>query len=200
MNHPQMAAIITAKYFANNFLIPTFAGVIKQQQTMKKGILVIMMMVLMAGFAKAQMEVEQAKAKFIYNFTKFFDWPQSEHAGNFIIGVVGSDKVYDELSKITAGKRVVKQNITVEKYRNYDDIGKCHVLFVSTFQDNLISTAHKKTGHYTLIISDASNSLNKGAALNLFLDGERLKYKFEDSNALKMGLKFHSKIKEMASN
>mgnify|MGYP006283206027 CR=1 FL=1 len=195
-----MAAIITANPFAINFLIPTFAAIIKQQQTMKKGVLVIMMMVLMAGFAKAQMEVDQAKAKFIYNFTKFFDWPQSERSGNFIIGVVGSDNVYDELTDITSGKRVVTQDITVKKFRSYDQIEKCHVLFVSTYKDDIISTAHKKTGHYTLIISDASNSLNKGAALNLFLDGERLKYKFEDSNALKMGLKFHSKIKEMASN
>ncbi len=200
MNHHRRAAIITANCFAFKFLIPTFAGVIKQQQTMKKGVLVIMMMVLMAGFAKAQMEVEQAKAKFIYNFTKFFDWPQTERTGNFIIGVIGSDKVYDELTKVTAGKRVVTQDITVKKFRKYDEIEKCHVLFVSTYQDDIISTAHKKTGHYTLIISDASNSLDKGAALNLFLDGERLKYKFEGTNALKMGLKFHSKIKEMASN
>lgn len=200
MNHHRRAAIITANCFAIKFLIPTFAGVIKQQQTMKKGVLVIMMMVLMAGFAKAQMEVDQAKAKFIYNFTKFFDWPQTERTGNFIIGVIGSDKVYDELTKVTAGKRVVTQDITVKKFRKYDEIEKCHVLFVSTYQDDIISTAHKKTGHYTLIISDASNSLDKGAALNLFLDGERLKYKFEGTNALKMGLKFHSKIKEMASN
>src|SRR6056297_2913798 len=195
-----MAAIITANCFAINFLTPTFAAIIKQQQTMKKGVLIIMMMVLMAGFAKAQMEVDQAKAKFIYNFTKFFDWPQNERSGNFIIGVVGSNKVYDELRNITSGKRVVTQDITVKRFRNYDEIEKCHVLFVSTYKDDIIATAHKKTGHYTLIISDASNSLNKGAALNLFLDGERLKYKFEDSNALKMGLKFHSKIKEMASN
>ena len=38
---------------------------------------------------------------FVYNFTKYFDWPESAKAGDFIIEVIGHQSVYDELARIT---------------------------------------------------------------------------------------------------
>lgn len=163
-----------------------------------KNIITLFVFVAFTLGLKAQMNIDEAQAKFIYNFTKFFDWPQSEKTGDFVIGVLGDKSLSNEISNITNGKKNGYQNIVVQYFRNYNEVDKCHVLFISSYDVNKISTIHEKTGLYTLIISDSMKGIQSGAAINFAIINNRLKYEFSKDNALKHGLKFHSKIAEMA--
>lgn len=146
----------------------------------------------------AQINIDKAEAMFMYNFTKFFDWPQSEKTGDFIMGVLGSRNVANELEKVTTGKKNVTQNIVVKYFRNIDEVTKCHVVFVDALKSNDMPNIHDKTGVHCLIISNSTSAIDKGAAIQFLLDGDRLKYDFNKNSALKHGLKFHSKVEEMA--
>ncbi len=147
----------------------------------------------------AQSSVYEAEAGLIYNFTKFFDWPQTEKSGDFIIGVLGSKDLYKELIAITKDKKNVTQNIVVKSFGDYDDISDCHVIFITSFNSAHIKNIHKKTGVHCLIISDSMTAIEKGAVIQFFIENKRLKYDFSIENALKHGLKFHSKVSEMAT-
>ncbi len=147
----------------------------------------------------AQSSVFEAEAGMIYNFTKFFDWPQTEKSGDFIIGVFGSKDLYKELTTITKDKKNVTQNIVVKSFTNYYNISDCHVIFITSLNSAHIQEIHKKTGVHCLIISDSMNAIEKGAVIQFFVENERLKYDFSIENALKHGLKFHSKVSEMAN-
>jgi len=148
---------------------------------------------------QAQSSVYEAEAGMIYNFTKFFDWPQTEKSGDFIIGVLGSKDLFKELTAITKDKKNVTQNIVVKSFSSYEKINDCHVIFISSFNSTHIQDIHKKTGVHCLIISDSMTAIEKGAVIQFFIENERLKYNFSIENALKHGLKFHSKVSEMAS-
>lgn len=143
--------------------------------------------------------IEKAQANFIYNFTKFFDWPQTEKTGDFVIGVLGSKRLAAELENVTRGKKNVTQNIVVKSFNDADEVTKCHVIFVDALKSNSISTIHNKTGIHCLIISDSVSAIENGSVIKFVLQGERLIYEFSKSNALKHGLKYHSKVSEMAS-
>jgi len=147
----------------------------------------------------AQTEISKAQANFIYNFTKFFDWPQSEKTGDFVIGVLGSRELSAELEKVTTGKKNVTQNIVVKNFTSINQVTKCHVIFVDALQSNKMVNIHNKTGVHCLIISNSISAIKKGAIIKFVLDSDRLKYEFSKSNALNHGLKFHSKVAEMAS-
>ncbi len=147
----------------------------------------------------AQSSVHEAEAGMIYNFTKFFDWPQTEKSGDFIIGVLGSKDLFNELTAITKDKKNVTQNIIVKSFNNYDNISDCHVIFITSFNSSHIHKVHKKTGVHCLIISDSMTAIEKGAVIQFFIENSRLKYDFSIENALKHGLKFHSKVSEMAN-
>ena len=166
---------------------------------MKRFVFTIFMFTVFAVSNYGQVVVSKAQANFIYNFTKFFDWPQTEKTGDFIIGVLGSRNLATELEKVTDGKRNVTQNIVVKYFNNYDNVSKCHVIFIDALKKKHISEIHKKTGMHCLIISDAFSSIEKGAIIQFVLDSDRLIYEFSKGNALKHGLKFHSKVSEMAS-
>jgi hypothetical protein len=46
---------------------------------------------------------EKLKAVFVYNFTRYLDWPQK--SGNFVILVLGRSPIYAELADIALKKR-----------------------------------------------------------------------------------------------
>lgn len=165
---------------------------------MKRIIFSVLIVFLIVKVNYAQVGVSQAQANFIYNFTKFFDWPQSEKSGDFIIGVLGPKSMANELQKVTSGKKNVTQNIVVKHFKNIDEVTKSHVIFIGNLKADNIKNIHTKTGVHCLIISDNYSAIEKGAAIQFVTEGERLKYDFSKGNALKHGLKFHSKVADMA--
>jgi hypothetical protein len=166
---------------------------------MKRILVTSLLLLFIAKVNYAQVAMDKAQANFIYNFTKFFDWPQAEKTGDFIIGVVGSKAVAGELEKVTAGKKNVTQNIVIKHFKSSDEITKCHVIYVGSFKSTALIDIHKKTGLHCLIISNSLSAIEKGAIIQFITEDDRLKYAFSKQNALNHGLKFHSKISEMAS-
>ncbi|MCK5170876.1 MAG: YfiR family protein [Bacteroidales bacterium] len=166
---------------------------------MKRFFFAFFLFIVIANISYGQTEIPRAQANFIYNFTKFFDWPQTEKTGDFYIGVFGSRGLATELETVTKGKKNVTQNIVIRYFNNFDQISKCHVIFVAASKSNKISTIHTKTGMHCLIISNSYSAIKNGASIQFVLESDRLKYEFSKSNALKHSLKFHSKISEMAS-
>lgn len=167
--------------------------------TMKKLMIVLLITVMGISVTHAQVNISEAKAKFIYNFTKFFDWPQSKQNGQFIIGVYKEDKVFYQLEDFTKGKTVNMQQISVKRFRKADQVTDCHILFVSKYGINDLPAIDNKMGSKTLLISDSDQGIDQGAILNFILSGNRLSYEFAPSHATDKGLKFSSRIRDMAA-
>src|SRR5687768_10392469 len=75
----------------------------------------------------------QVKALFLLNFTKYVTWPPTIATTNtpLLVGIYGEDKFGEALlkaveSKAGSGRRIILQPIAKE-----DDLGKCHILFIS---------------------------------------------------------------------
>lgn len=73
---------------------------------------------------------DKFKALFIYNFTKYMEWPTSKQTGDFKIGVLGSSPITNELKSFTAKKTVGQQKIVVEEIMAIADCPKYHIVFV----------------------------------------------------------------------
>ncbi len=167
---------------------------------MKRTMLVFALLVASFTIVKAQStDVERAKSKFIYNFTKFFQWPNSVRSGDFVIGVIGSNNQYTDLQDYTQGKKVITQDITVKKFSGADEVNNCHLLFVSKYRVGQLDKLSDKATTNTLLISDSDRAIDKGAAINFIMQGNRLRFEFAASNAMNSGLKFSSRIKDMAT-
>jgi hypothetical protein len=167
---------------------------------MKKILIFFALLMIGTSAVKAQgTSLPTAKSKFIYNFTNFFQWPISVRSGDFVIGVIGSDNLYDALSDYTKGKKVITQNIAVKKFSNASNASDAHILFVSKFKVKQLDNLSKGDIKNTLLISDSQKGIEKGAAINFIQVGNRLRFEFASSNVSKSGLKFSSRIKDMAA-
>ena len=72
------------------------------------------------------------KAAFIYNFSKFVEWPESAFRGKkeFCIATLGRTPLDRELAALS-GKNVQGRSIVFRKLSSLDDATQCQVLFIS---------------------------------------------------------------------
>lgn len=78
----------------------------------------------------ANSQDEKFKALFMYNFTKYLEWPASKQTGNFIIGVYGTSAIIPELNIIAEKRKVGNQQIVVKKISDPSQLKDCHIVFV----------------------------------------------------------------------
>src|SRR4051812_10996398 len=72
----------------------------------------------------------EIKAMFIFNFTKYVEWPETKNADEFIIGVYGESEILEPLEKIAAQKKVNDKRIVI-KQLSADDEQYCNMIIVS---------------------------------------------------------------------
>ncbi len=170
---------------------------------MKTTRLSIILILLTAMFIRvnAQTEVNIAKATFLYNFTRFVEWPSKTNSNNFVITVFGSSELYNELSDYTINKYVSNQHIIVKLAYSVEDIKNCDLLFVSFSKaSKLKEISAFLSNSNTLIVSEKPGSLEDGAAINFVTNEDKLSYEIKPANATKAGLKLSSLILKYAKN
>lgn len=152
------------------------------------------------GFSlSAQTSIPKAQSMFIYNFSRLIEWPSAYKTGDFVIGVLGTTEVSNELDSYTVGKKVGVQNIKVERYKDPAEITNCHILFVSYGKSNKMSEVNSRVGsNSTLVIAEKRGAIDEGAAINFLIIENALKFELKPSNASKCGLKLNPKLNEMA--
>ena len=149
--------------------------------------------------AKAQ--DEKIKALFIYNFTKYIEWPANAKQGTFVIGVLGETPVFDQLVANTSTRKVSTQEIVVKKYSKASEIEKCHIIYVPHDKSGNVKDILNRVKDWpTLIITDSPGMINTGSGLNFIMSNGRqsfeinteyldLKKLIYNSTLLKLGVK-----------
>jgi hypothetical protein len=132
----------------------------------------------------AQIDINNAKAIFIYNFLSYVKWPDAEVNGKYIIGVLGQTTTYDFLKKATADRLVGKNTIEVIQFNTLADAKDCHVLVIAFNKSSEIDLiTNKYKGKSCLIVGEKSGLTDKGAVVHFELAGDKLKYKIDPTNA-----------------
>jgi hypothetical protein len=164
-----------------------------------KGVLILLFASTFFVKTYSQSSVAGGQAIFLYNFTRLIEWPESYKSGNFVMGVYGASELFDELQSYTNGKSVGSQAIKVVKFASAADIGKCHILFIGYGKTKEMAAIMGKIGNAsTLVVTERFGGLDAGATINFVLKEDKLKYEIKSSNGLKVGLKIHSNLENMA--
>jgi hypothetical protein len=138
---------------------------------------------------------EKFKALFMYNFTKYIEWPASVRQGDFVIAVLGNSPMTKELEIIAGKQKVGAQNILVKTFNSVNDIDYCHILYVpSSKSASIAQIIEKISGKSILIITDKEGLASQGACINYVSDGDRIKYELNKKNIEKRGMIVNSSL------
>ncbi len=132
---------------------------------MKKTILSLFFLCIL--FLNTYAQNEKFKALFIYNFTKYIEWPSNKKNGDFIIGVFGDNPIQKELSVIAQKKRVGNQHIKVKKVLSVEECKSCNIVFVPTNKSNSVKNISDKIkGTGVILITDKSGYAKTYSCIN----------------------------------
>jgi hypothetical protein len=137
---------------------------------------------------------------FIYNFTKYIQWPVAQQSGDFVIGVLGnSHNVIEELTKVTANKMVGSQKIVVKKYKSAAEATDCHILFIpSSVSHSFEDVQSKLKGKPTLVITEKSGLAQKGSGINFIMQDNKWKFELNEAATQSAGLKIARELSQLA--
>ncbi len=137
---------------------------------------------------------------FIYNFSKYFDWPAETKNSDFIIQVLDQDAVYNKLTEIVKGKTVGSQRIVVKSISSYEEIdSKAQILFVSNRQSRHFSKIIEKLNNKpVLLITESNDFIEKGAMISFVKVNEAIRFEFCPSRATNAGLVTDGRLKQLA--
>jgi len=136
---------------------------------------------------------------FIYNFTKYIEWPSAYNSGDFIIGVLGKSDITQNLQEMANMKTVGKQKMVVKVFNSVNEIGKCNMLFIPTSQSDQIGLVKSRLSNSaTLIISEKNGLGRKGSGINFVVENGRWRFELNRSVVENQNLKVSSELDKLA--
>jgi len=140
------------------------------------------------------------KAIYIYNFTKYIEWPETYKDGNFVIGFLGtSSALLSELYKMSETKKVGTQSIQIKNITSVDNSDKFNIIYILTDNSTQLSEVVSKVkGKSTLIVTDKPGLAKQGSGINFVIVENKQKIELNKSNIEKYKLKIASTLVNMA--
>lgn len=136
------------------------------------------------------------KSVFIYNFTRYVEWPEDYKTGNFVITMFGTNAaMLAELNAMAKTKTVGAQKIEIRNTTTLDGIGKCNILYVTPDAATPIADIISKIqGKSTLLVTERAGYALKGAAINFVVVENKQKFELNKANAEKYNLKVSAQL------
>lgn len=145
---------------------------------------------------------DQIKAAYLYNFTKFIEWPGrcfSNTGDPIVIAVLGPAEFSAELEKIVKDRKVNGRGISVKSVAAAEEVRAVHVLFVSAtdearFEDlrPLIESSP------VLAIGESPLFANAGGTINFVLEEDKVRFEINMDSAERAGLRISAHLQKLA--
>jgi YfiR/HmsC-like len=159
-----------------------------------KFILLLTLVAQLSG-AIARAQDEKFEALFIYNFTKYIEWPFENQSSEFVITVLGNGDIIPELASISSRMSANSKTIIIKKASSPLAIPPSQILFVTKERTNEIPQIIENIKNRNiLLIAEKPNACALGAAVNFVSKGGNLSFELSRGNLEKYGLKVNTQL------
>lgn len=169
--------------------------------------LVALLPLLLAFTVRAAVPSEyQVKAAFLYNFTKFVEWPparfETDHSP-IVIAILGHDPIGPELTGIVRHRIVNGRPIVVQAITRAPAPGTpfppIHILFVPSGEDALFrSSASAFSRQGILTVGESPGFTDEGGMINFVLIDDKVRFEIDRAHADSAGVKISAQLLKLA--
>jgi hypothetical protein len=149
---------------------------------------------------RAQARETDVKAAFLYNFTKFIEWPSPSSTSEPIhLCVVGDDSLRQSLEKTIAGEVVNGRPLKSLAPRTPEEARACQLLFVGEPQaerDARMLSAVRDLP--VLTVSDRTDFARQGGGIEFVREDNRLRFDVNLLGAQRGGIRVSSRLLKVA--
>ena len=167
---------------------------------------VLCCLALTAGMASesppATFKEYQVKAAFLFNFTKFVEWPARKFADGtspIVIGILGANPFGPELEKAVRGRHINGREVVVQQFESAEAARSAHLLFVSAGSDpSIVNALRVLDGSSVLTVGESDAFTRHGGIITLVLEGDKLGFTINIDSAGRAGLKISAQLQKLA--
>jgi hypothetical protein len=171
-------------------------------KSVTRHICILILCIASVLMARAQKPSEyQVKAAFLYNFTKFLEWPPSafgQPGEPFVFGVLGNDPFGNYLDEIIRGEKINDHPMIVKRFNDLNAVDKSHILFIN-MPGKTSEILNALKGKSILTVSDDQNFNKDGGIIKFYTENEMIRLQINITAAKSANLNVSSKLLRIAT-
>jgi hypothetical protein len=136
----------------------------------------------------------KVKAAYLYNFTKFVQWP-SRGEGPITVCVLGARDLGELLGELAARRAAGAFHVVNDPA---SDMGRCQILYIDSSVDNIPQVMRAVTGKQVLTVSDLELFTRRGGVVGLFSERGKLRFEINVTTARDANIKISAKLLELS--
>jgi len=147
----------------------------------------------------------QLKAAFLYNFSKFVQWPPgrfSNETSPIVIAVLGDSPFGDELENSVRGRLVNGRPIVVkiiDRLENLYANGSAHVLFVEAKEERLLEGSLDSLRRANILtVGETRKFAAMGGVITFVLSEDKVRFEINRTAGEQAGLKINAQLLKLA--
>lgn len=142
-------------------------------------------------------DIHNLKALFIYNFTKYIEWPPLKPGAPFVIAVYGKSPVKEKLEILLKGRKIHNRPVEIRYYNHSDTIAQI-IYIPSEWSGKVPFIVDKQINKGTLIITEDLAGKRPPGCINLVTRNDQLRFDMNETAIKKEGLKVSSQLMNLA--
>jgi hypothetical protein len=149
-----------------------------------------------------QVDEYQVKAFFLYNFTRYVEWPAQKFTSPvdaIAICILGQNPFGSALEQAIRGNTIDGRTVVVHQISEIQPQHNCHILFVSASERKRFrSSAGAIKGTGVLTVGEADGFVNDGGVINFKVEGGKVRFEISVEAAAQEQLHISSKLLSLA--
>lgn len=140
------------------------------------------------------------KAVFVYRFPEFINWPEKGTSTTrpFIINVIGSCTIAEELRHIAAGHNIEGRPITVRQAQEGNALTGSDIVYICDSEHSRLRQIIQNAPSSALIVTESDGALAEGSVINFVLDDFRVRFEISLDAAKHRDLRVSSRLLDVA--
>ena len=162
--------------------------------------LVVSFLMILSGSSFAQdRPLHEVYSMMVFNFIKYVQWPDHDKSGEFVIGVVGNNDVYNTLAGWYGGKAKGNKTYVIKKFASAAEVTDCHLVFIDRSKSGEFDAINNKVkGKGTLVVTDKNGLGQKGSCINFKTVEDKLRFELNQQAVEASNLKVSGALSSMA--
>jgi hypothetical protein len=185
----------------------SLATEVDPRRIVRASFFIILFWLLSAGSPKAvpvsQENVEYpVKLAFLYNFTKFIEWPPESYSAPgapMVICIVGDDPFDPGLEAELRARTAGSHSVQIRTLKPNDTLSVCHIAFVpATEESQATRVLRGLKGSSTLTVGETEEFTRLGGIIDLTVEEHKVHFELNPLAAERARLKISSKLLALA--
>ena len=157
---------------------------------------------LTAGADDAISHEYEIKAAFLFNFTRFIEWPSQSFADSsspIVIGVIGADPFGAGLASVVKDRHVNGRAIVARSVSSGEEARATHLLFVGVGRpEELAQLMQSLSGYPVATVGESAAFAAQGGTIRFVLQGDKVRFEINAAAAERARLRISAQLEKLA--